>query len=86
MKLHQLARNEVKQRQLEFVLKKKKASFLGIYHKMTSPNIDSNINRIKITQKKGVSLIKVQSLMSGVMLNIILASNLIQNEDLRPNQ
>ena len=85
MKLHQLARNEVKQRQLKFVLKMKKASFLSIYPKMTSPNIDSSINNIK-NPKKGVSLIKVQSLMSGVMLNIILANNPIQNEDLRPNQ
>jgi hypothetical protein len=54
MKLHQLARNEVKQRQLKFVLKMKKTSFLGIYHKMTSPNIDSNIKHIKKTLKKGL--------------------------------
>jgi len=53
MKLYQLARNEAKQRQLKFVLKMKKASFLSIYPKMTSPNIDSSINNIKKPKKRG---------------------------------
>lgn len=54
MKLYQLATNEAKQRLLKFVLKMKKARFLSIYPKMTSPNIDSSINHIKKTQKKGL--------------------------------
>lgn len=83
MKLHQPTWNGLKPTQLKFVLKMKKTSFLSIYHKMASPNIDNNISCIKQTLKR-ISLIKVQSLMSGVMLNIILTNNLIQYEDPRP--
>lgn len=54
MKLHQPTWNGLKQRQLKFVVKMKKASFLSKYNKMASPSIDNNINCIKQTLKKGL--------------------------------